>query len=251
MRNGLLKVLLLAFAVSATAFTAPPTVAEAQQILDGQWMKLRPGSAKERNVLFQSVKLIGGQGTSYRYSVSVILRDYDAGYPPNRYYGQTCVARIDNEPYTLWTDGGSWHVDGRMTPDSRKCDANPAAGVSSIPVNTLPGTAAAKGQIAAPPPPQRAAGGVVQGAYECWSGNRANGLLNFTIRAGGQYADSAGTGGTYSVDAANGHMTFRGGSLEKGIPAGMYAMYYEPGGRPTVSIRNSASGGEAVLCQKR
>ncbi len=250
MNNELRKALLLGFAVSVTAFAAAPTVADAQQILDAQWMKLKPDAAKERNVLFQSVKLIGGQGTSYRYSVSVIIRDYDVGYPPNRYYGQTCVAHIENEPYTLWTDGAVWHVDGKMTPDARKCDPNPAAGISSVPVNTLTGTVAGRAPMAAPPQPQRVAGGVVPGAFECWSGGHANGLLNFTIGAGGQYTDSGGAKGTYSVDPANGRVTFHGGSLEKGIPAGTYAMYYEPGGRPTVSIRSSRDGGEIVVCEK-
>lgn len=30
------------------------------------------------------------------FKVSAYIHDYDEGYPPNKYYGQTCVGKMDN-----------------------------------------------------------------------------------------------------------------------------------------------------------
>ena len=126
--------------------------------------------------------------------MTITVRDYDAGYPPNRYYGQTCVGRMEQEEFTLTLDRfNEWEAQGRLTPNmnTTKCQPNPAAGVSSIPLSSLGGSAAPAGQIAAAPapPPNQAGGGadsgVVAGVYECWSSNRANLTLNFTIRGPG------------------------------------------------------------------
>ena len=54
--------------------------------------RLKPEGAAERNILFQSVTPAGGRGM--KFAVSVIIRDYEKDYPPNRYYGRTCVSRI-------------------------------------------------------------------------------------------------------------------------------------------------------------
>lgn len=90
---------------------------------------------------------------------------------------------------------------------------------------------------------------MVQGAYECWSGGSARMMLNFTVQAGSQYIDSEGKRGSFSVDPGSSRVTFRGGLLDGGIPAGMYAVYHEPKGRPTLSIRGR-DGGEALFCEK-
>ena len=235
-------------AVSCTLFAAEPGVEAAKQALDAKWQKLRPDHVKERNVLFQSVRYLGGAGTAYQYQVTALIRDYDAGYPANKYYGRTCVGTIQDLRYKLWSDGTNWQVDGVMTPPQSKCQDNPSAGASAIPLASLSGTPAATGRPAAAPAPPRS-GGMVLGAYECWSGSSARMMLNFTVQPGSQYVDSQGKRGSFSIDPATSRVTFRGGLLDGGIPAGMYAVYHERNGRPTLSLRGR-DGGESAFCEK-
>jgi hypothetical protein len=239
-----------------------PNVEVAKQALDRKWQKLKPGGIAERNVLFQEVRAGKAEGGSYPFQVTVVIRDYEPGYPANRYYGNTCVSRIEQGVYTLEPDPfGGWEPQGRMTPfmTETKCQKNPSAGVSSIPLASLSGAPAqaapAQNGQAAPARPQTAQGGnggaaIAQGSYECWSSNRANLTLNFTIQGGNRYAGYDGKPGTYSLDAASQRITFKGGSLDGVMPNGFYAIYHAPQGRPTVSYR-SAGGGEAAFCQKK
>lgn len=227
----------------------PDTV---KQALDARWHQLKPQDAQERNVLFQEVHASGATSGSYVYRVSAVIRDYSLGYPRNRYYGQTCVARITGD-YKMWADAsGKWQVDGRMTPDlsSRQCKPNPSEGVSSIPVQGLPGTPAPSGAVAPASLQARSGGGMVQGSYECWANGQARALLNFTARSGGQYIGADGRSGSFSWDARTQRITFRGGSLDGVFPPGFYAIYHEPQGRPTVSFRN-ARDSEVAFCEKQ
>ncbi len=242
-----MRLLGIGIALAAIAAAAGLDAESAKQALNAKWQKLRPESAAERNVLFQNVKLVSGGGTSYIFHVTALIRDYEAGYPKNRYYGQTCVGNIDGD-YTIHSQGGAWEVDGVMTPPTRKCQPNPSAGVSSIPVSSLQGTQAASGPMAAAPAQEKSTGGVAVGPYQCWAFNQGRGMMNFTILAGGKYKDSNGAQGTFAV-GAGGAIQFHGGLLDGGIPAGMHAVYYEPQGRPTVSIRG-ADNGEAMFCQR-
>ncbi len=235
--------------LACLAQAAAPNVETAKQVLTKRWMDLRPDWAAERNVLFEDVRALGHTTSSWTFEVTATVRDYGRGYPPNRYYGQTCVGRFDNIQFSIWTDGVQWKADGMFTAPSTKCHENPAANVSSIPVQTLRGTPTGGAPVVAPPAPERS-GGVVEGQYECWSNGQARGLLNFTIVAGGRYLDSSGKPGSFAFSPANSRITFRGGVWGGGVPAGYYSIYYEPQGRPTVSIR-SQGGSEVAFCQKR
>ena len=86
------------------------------------------------------------------------------------------------------------------------------------------------------------------GSYECWSGDRASLTLNFTTRTAGTYVDVEGKTGSFAVDPNNSRVTFWGGTLDGGIPAGMWAEYHEPKGMPTLSIRKA--GSEIAFCEK-
>jgi hypothetical protein len=122
-----------------------------------------------------------------------------------------------------------------------------------MPLAGLAGTSSPAGRIAPAitPAPQTGGGGsVAQGIYEYWANGRANLTLNFSIRGPGQYAGSNGQAGSFSFDPGSQRIAFRGGSLDGVMPAGFYAIYYAPQGRPTVSFRNSG-GSEAAFCQKR
>ena len=235
-------------ATSLAPAASAPSIETAKQVLDQKWQKLKPDGMTERNVLFQDVRAGAVNAGSYPFRVTAIIRDYGPGYPRNGYYGETCVARIEGETYTLWAGATGWQVDGRMTPDlsAKKCQKNPVAGVSSMPLQTLPGTPAPSGPIASAGP-QRS-GGLVEGPYTCWSNGQSRPLLNFTIRGSGQYVGADGSAGTFTFDPASSRVTFKGGPLGD-LGHGFSTIYYEPQGRPTVSIRG-ASGAEAAFCQK-
>ncbi len=261
-RRRLLSGLLIVFGLAALPVWAqtPPTVDTLKQVLEKRLQSLKPGGMTERNVLFQAVRPGTPNAGSYPFQVTAIVRDYGPGYPANRFYGETCVGRMNQWVFTLSPDAfGGWQVEGRMTvslgPDL-ECKKNPAAGVSSIPLSTLSGSAAPVGAI----DPPRAADapkasatpsgqGVAQGAYECWANGSARMLLNFTITGIGRYKDSAGASGSFTLDPATTRIVFKGGMLDGVMPDGFYAIYHEPQGRPTVSFR-SARGSEASFCQK-
>jgi hypothetical protein len=255
----MLKSTVTAFLLCAAhAFAQTPTVDTAKQALNKRWQQLKPDGMTERNVLFQEITAGRASAGNYPFQVTVVIRDYGPGYPANRFYGTTCVSRIEHGTYTLSPDdAGGWHAEGRMTPDlsEKKCQNNPSAGVSAIPLATLSGTAAPAGLPApsaqpAPAATGNAAGTVAPGAYECWSSNRANLTLNFTVTGASKYTGYNGSAGSFTYDAASTRITFKGGSLDGVMPTGFYAIYYAPGGRPTVSFR-SASGSEAAFCQKK
>lgn len=260
---ALATTLIVAAAWSAFAQNpGPPSVEVAKQALEKRWQKLKPDGISERNILFQEVRAGRPEGASYPFQVTVLIRDYEPGYPANHYYGNTCVARIEQGVYTLEPDQfGGWNAQGRMTPDSneRRCEKNPAAGVSSIPLSSLSGSPAQAAPLqnsqasqARPQTAQSAGGGgaVAQGSYECWSGSQANLMLNFAIQGGNRYLGYDGKPGTYSYDPATNRISFEGGPLDGVMPDGFHAIYHAPNGRPTVSYQNP-QGREAAFCEKK
>ncbi len=158
---------------SAMAGHDQPTLEEASQALDRAWIKLTPDGMTERNVLFESIEAGQPNGETYPFRVTVTTRDYGPGYPPNGYFGQTCVTKIPAEAYRLSRDAfGDWQVQGRMNvfdPGDR-CEDNPAESATSIPLDSLPGQPASATPAAAPRallPEERS---VVTGEWSC-SGN--------------------------------------------------------------------------------
>jgi hypothetical protein len=246
--------LVLAFSTLAgLAVQAQPSTDTLKQVLTRRLLSLKLGATTERNVLYQEVRA----GTGNAFQVTALIRDYDPGYPPNHYYGQTCVGHLDKVRFTLSKDEfGGWDVQGAMTPpmDTRQCKPNTAAGVSSIPLSSLSGSSAPAGNPVASATRQTGdqpagTGSVAAGSYECWANGQARMLLNFTIRSASQYTGSDGKPGAYSYNAGSGRLTFRGGSLDGALPDGFQAIYHVPQGLPTVSFR-SPRGSEAAFCQK-
>lgn len=241
----------------ALAFSAAPATDTLKQVLTLRLQKLTPSGMTERQVLYQEVRAGTPNGGFYPFQVTAVIRDYGPGYPPNRYYGQTCVGHLDQVEFIMHADNfGGWDVQGAMTPplNTTQCKPNPSAGASSIPLSSLTGAQAPSGNPAPPatePARATASGGsgrVAVGSYECWGNGSARMLLNFTVRSASQYTGSDGKPGSFSVDA-NGRITFKGGALDGAMPSGFYAVYYEPEGLPTVSFR-SPRGTEASFCQK-
>jgi len=126
---------------------------------------------------------------------------------------------MDKKEFVMKRDSfGGWQVSGTMSvlsgPDM-VCKANPSAGVSSIPLASLPGSQASVGN---PPPPSVALPGkgsaVVAGEWACY----ANGVLigsGFQMNADGHYSDPDLTNrGTYTVQPGPATITFKGGQLD-------------------------------------
>ena len=190
-----------------------------KQVLSQQLQKLRPEGITERNVLFEAVRAGAPNGGMYPFQVTLNIRDYGPGYPPNGYFGETCVGHMDKQPFGLERDAfGDWKASGRMTilsSDGRQCKPNPSAGVSSIPLASLAGSPAPTGAVASAP--AQAAGktaGLPTGEWACY-GVRNSILFVFFLQPGGTYLDGdRKPAGGYKYDSAAGTISFRGGSMD-------------------------------------
>jgi hypothetical protein len=202
------------------AEAAQPSVEQFKQVFEEQMQKLKPVGFTVRTVLFQEVRPGKANGGKYPFQVSATIHDYGPGYPPNHFYGSTCVGKMDKWKFDMRPDDfGGWIVEGRMTADS-VCKDNPSEGVSAIPLAGLPGTTAEKAPPAdmktAPPPEARETGNLYVGEYACYgAGNRLMAGMGFHLKPGGKYHDVDGErGGSYAYDARAATISFRGGFLD-------------------------------------
>lgn len=237
---------------------AAPTVDTLKQALERRLLSLKPTGMTERQVLFEEVRA-GKPGTTYPFQVTASVRDYGPGYPANKFYGETCVGRMEKWPFELRRDAfGDWQVEGRMsilTSDGRQCKPNPSASVSSIPLASLSGSAApapaaaSKGQaapqnVAAAPATNDDALKRMRGAaatstqppakqYHCvyFVGNQLVDAAPLTITGNSTYTDSEGKRGTFSSNSPSSPLTFHGGNYD-----GQRAEYDTSGGPPQLHI---------------
>ena len=199
-----------------------PTVDSLKQVLNQRLQKLRPDGFTERNVLFEDVRPGKASGGDYPFQVTALIRDYGPGYPANRYYGETCVGRMDKRVFRMTrNDFGEWQVEGAMTVthgDGLECKKNPSAGVSSVPLASLQGTPAPAGTP--PPAPAAPAGNassaLATGEYACYgSGGTLLIGLGFRSQGNGTYTDlDRKSTGTYTIQSGAGTITFHGGHLD-------------------------------------
>ncbi|HYV96260.1 MAG TPA: hypothetical protein VE967_02265 [Gemmatimonadaceae bacterium] len=211
----------LLFAAALTIFppcvlNAQPTVEQFKQVMNAQLQKLKGGPKVVRTVLFQNVRAGRANGGRYPFEVTAVIHDYDPGYPPNRYYGQTCIGEISAWPFDmLKNDMGDWMVQGRMTADA-KCTPNKTEGVASVPLASLKGESAAPGMPASTPASAADRAQLYLGEYACYGvGSRLMAGMGFKLEAGGKYAGVDGTGaGTYVRDVAAATITFHGGKFD-------------------------------------
>jgi hypothetical protein len=213
MRIGLIAAAL--FAVSgAPAALADPTVADAAHALEKKWLQLKDEASEERTVSFESIDAGQPNGDSYPFRVTATVRDYDAGYPPNSYYGSTCTMRFNGEVFTLRPDAfGGYEVEGRMNVfDDKRCEDNPSEGASSIPAESVPGQpASAFGQAGSAEPLRAEDRKVTTGPWTCY-GHDLTILFGFELDASGGYGMNDETG-SYDYDRSAAVITFSGGPL--------------------------------------
>lgn len=200
--------------------SAAPGVDELKLALETRLQKLKPQGFQERTVLYQEVTPSGSSGGRYGFKVTLTLHDYGMGYPANRYWGQTCVGKMDKWPFELMPDGaGGWQVQGRLTITDNVCKNNPAEGASAMPLAGLTGKRLDPSTVASAKSPVASGGvggGVNLGQWACYgSGSRLMAGMGFVLKAGGKYTDSdGGRAGSYQHDAAKASITFSGGFLD-------------------------------------
>ena len=95
MKTILPAIAVVAFGIMLRAGTPAPSVDTLKQVLNKRLQSLRPDGMTERNVLFQEVRAGSPAPGSYPFQVTAVIRDYGPGYPANRYYGETCVSRLE------------------------------------------------------------------------------------------------------------------------------------------------------------
>ena len=205
---GILAMVLTTPAMGQT----PPSEAVLQQVLNAELRAIK--TDYQRTVLYEQVRRVSSQGGYHRFVVTASVHDYTAGYPPNGYWGQTCLGKFVSEPFDLRRGPtGEWQVQGRLTPDGT-CKDNPAQGVSSFPIAQIAGRQAGTGPVAGAEAVRPTGGQLYVGEYACYGsmGRRMTGM-SFRL-SGGSYADLDGKrGGAYSYNAGAGTISFRGGFM--------------------------------------
>lgn len=197
-----------------------PTVEQFKQVFDRQLQELKPQGYTERTVLFQDVRPGRANGGHYAFEVTATIHDYGPGYPTNRFYGATCVGKMDKWTFDMLKDPvGKWLVQGRMTVRDSVCKDNPSEGVSAMPVASLTGDRVGRASAAdsrSTPPAAKNAASLYVGEYACYgTGGRLMAGMGFHLKAGGAYNDGDGRrGGTYGYDTSRATISFRGGFLD-------------------------------------
>lgn len=189
-----------------------PTPDVLKQVLTKRLLTLRPEGYSERQVLFQSVTPAPKKGAFYPFTVTALIRDYGPGYPANKFYGETCIGKMDNWVFNLSPGAsGEWAIDGRMTFTGATCTKNPSADVSSVPLSTLSGTSAPTGTPTAAP-----AAELHVGEWACYgTGGRLMAGMGFVLQPNGAYLDGdKKPAGRYTNNKAAATITFQGGFLD-------------------------------------
>ena len=200
-----------------------PGVEEFKKVFEAQLQKLIPNGYKKRTVKFVSV--IKGTPNSgyYPFKVVAYIHDYNAGYPPNAYYGTTCLSKMDGWKFDMRKDDfGEWIVQGSFTVINEvECKDNLSEGAQSISLDGVPGTVYdnTKKNDTKPPVSGNTKPEITSklyiGQYACY-GTRGALLtgMGFTLFDNGTYADLDGKrAGKYQYNATASTINFIGGFL--------------------------------------
>jgi len=210
----------LIFAASAHASPiAPPTPREFMRVLDAQIQRDKPREVFQRTIVFEDVRAGEPEGNVFPFTVSAIVHDYNPGFPPNNYYGQTCITRIVGLRYIMRRDRlGEWVVERNSPLPAPVCVKNPAAGKSAYPLDSLRGTRVG---TSTPLPTlmakKRVNVNLRLGEYACtWPGGGLASKYRFRLGRDKTYTDLEGKrGGTYVFQQLEGTLHFKGGFLDK------------------------------------
>ena len=203
--------------VAARPRIVAPSTTQLMHVLDFRLQKLRPLDILYRTILFDQIQPGEPHGGVYPFVVSLTIHDYSAGWPPNGYFGKTCLSKLQKGTFTMQlTVARDWTIEGPITLSEPLCRPNPADRVSAFPLAELPGKRIAKGEPPAEVKVKRSAGVLMSGEYSCVTPTgRMLDNMRFRLKLDRTYTDLAGAnGGKYVVDAVAGTVAFRGGFLD-------------------------------------
>lgn len=178
--------------------------------------KLLPEGYEKRSISFVDVVAGKPTGGHYPFKVIAYIHDYDSGYPPNQYYGQTCLGKMEGWKFDLLKDDfGDWIVQGMFTVTNNECKTNPSENSISLalPVQVyVPGEQVA---VAAKNEGINTASELYVGKYACYgTGGRMMAGMGFILLANGRYYDlDKNSGGSYSYNPQKATIRFKGGFL--------------------------------------
>ena len=185
-----------------------------------QLQQLRPEGYERRTVKLVQVTTGKTNSGTTSYKVTAYIHDYDEGYPPNNYYGQTCLGKMDNWIFTMHKDDfGEWAVQGMFTVTNSTCISNPSQGVESQPITAVPGTIYETGKNTAttdkPATTTDNKSSLYIGEYAAYgTGGRLMAGMGLILTSGNRYYDlHKQRGGTYNYNQKAGTITFTGGFL--------------------------------------
>jgi hypothetical protein len=209
----------LMFAASAHASSvAAPTPREFMRVLDAQIQRAKPREVFQRTIVFGDVRAGEPEGNVFPFTVSATIHDYNPGYPPDNYYGRTCITRIVSALYVMRRDRiGEWMVERKGAAPEPTCTNNPAEGKSAVPLDSLRGTRVGTSVPTAPVIKRRPNVNLRLGEYACTTptGRLAAGM-RFRMNPDKTYTDLEGKrGGTYVYNPLEATLHFKGGFLDK------------------------------------
>ena len=115
-KKYLVPVVMSLLLTSSLLHAQEPSVAEFKQTFEAQLQKLKPEGFTKRTVRFGPIVKGTANGGYYPFKVTAYIHDYAPGYPANRYYGQSCLGKMDGWKFDMRKDDfGDWIVQGRFT----------------------------------------------------------------------------------------------------------------------------------------
>ena len=245
--TSLKSLLIFSLLLYGCTTTAQPSAEDFKATFVKQLQQLLPSGFEKRTVKIVQVTPGKSTGGNYSFKVTAYIHDYDEGYAPNKYYGQTCLGKMDNYVFNMRKDDfGEWLVQGRFTVplSDVTCKDNTAQGAMSITLESVPGSVYQKsnsgptGSVKTAPPKATTTSSLYIGEYASYgTGNRSMAGMGFTLLAGGRYYDlDKQRGGSYVYDMQKGTISFKGGFLDgqigRNVKAGGFdlsaTVYCEP-----------------------
>ncbi len=215
-----LFVLLACITLFSCNSEAQPTAEIFKEAFVKRLQSLRPDGFDRRTVKIVQVTQGKTNSGTTSYKVTAYIHDYDEGYPPNQYYGQTCVGKMDNWVFTMHKDGsGEWIVQGKFTVTDSDCKTNTSEGVESLPLTDVPGTTYEPGKSKASnnsnSKKEEDKDLLYVGEYAAYgTGGRLMAGMGIILTNDNKYYDlDKKRGGTYSYDKTTATISFQGGFL--------------------------------------
>ena len=216
-------------ALRVERFMAPPKETELMRMLDLRLQRLKPYDILYRTILFDQIVPGTSRDGVYPFVVSLTIHDYSAGWPPNGYFGKTCISKLERGTFTMkLTVSHEWSVDGPITVTEPLCQPNPADKVSAFPLAEIPGKRLSKSLPPAEVPRKRKAGVLLLGDYACMTKTgRMLDNMRFRLKKDQTYTDLSGeNGGKYVLDIVAGSVAFRGGFLDGRVGKDVDLMHF-------------------------